>query len=231
MKIKNWSRFQHYKKKYHPGVRLPWIKLYGSLLNDPDWHELSGADSKCLVGLWMLSSETNGELPDLKRIAFRLRMTVPDLSKSLSRLTHWIDTESREDLDSVYSKSTQEKEEEKDKERKHTRSRARVPFPENWAPEGTKIPEGANSGDPEFLRFKNHAIANGRLCAGIVGWEAAWRNWMTSPFRQQSGSAGGQAARWEAEGKAEFTRIPRRGLPEGRAASLPHGNMSPGTLK
>lgn len=29
----------------------------------------------------------------------------------------------------------------------------------------------------EYTRFCNHAVSTGRLCAGLTGWQAAWRNW------------------------------------------------------
>src|SRR5258707_1993409 len=108
------------------------------------------------------------------------------------------------------------------KESKHTRSRARVPFPEKWF----LVARDTNPG--EFERFKNHAIANGRLCAGIVGWQAAWRNWLTSPFRQ-NGSSVGQAARWKAEGKSEFTGIPRKRATHGMGGTTAGKWWEPGS--
>jgi uncharacterized protein YdaU (DUF1376 family) len=66
------------------------------------------------------------------------------------------------------------------------RSRARIPFPSDWRP--------ADWSNIEFERFRDHAIANGRLCAGTVGWEAAWRNWKTSPYRRQNNGTGHRSA-------------------------------------
>jgi hypothetical protein len=40
----------------------------------------------------------------------------------------------------------------------------------------------------EALRFRDHAHANGRL---QVDWAAAWRSWVTSPYRQSSNQNGG----------------------------------------
>jgi hypothetical protein len=60
MKIKNWKKLQHYKDR-----KPPWIKLYRDLLDDPEWHELSGDDAKHLIMLWLIASEDeNGVLPD-----------------------------------------------------------------------------------------------------------------------------------------------------------------------
>lgn len=88
MKIKNWSRFQHFKDR-----RPPWIKLYRDLLDDPDWHELDAEAAKILVSLWLLASEDEeqeGNLPDAKRIAFRLRMPVNKVNQALTKLSHWL---------------------------------------------------------------------------------------------------------------------------------------------
>ena len=37
-RIKGWVKFQHFKDR-----RPPWIKLYRDILEDPDWHDLDGA--------------------------------------------------------------------------------------------------------------------------------------------------------------------------------------------
>lgn len=88
MKIKNWSKFQHFKDR-----RPPWVKLYRDLLDDPDWHELDAEAAKILVSLWLLASEDEtqeGTLPDAKRIAFRLRLPVAKVNQALTKLEHWL---------------------------------------------------------------------------------------------------------------------------------------------
>jgi hypothetical protein len=88
MKIKGWDEFQHFKDR-----TPPWIKLYRYLLDDPEWHELTGDDSKVLIMLWLLASEDKkmeGNLPSLKNIAFRLRISEIKLNQSLSKLNHWL---------------------------------------------------------------------------------------------------------------------------------------------
>lgn len=89
MKIKNWHKFQHFKDR-----RPPWIKLYRDLLDDPDWHELDGDCVKLLVNLWMLASEDKthqGILPDFRKILFRLRLKENELKQGLTKLSHWLD--------------------------------------------------------------------------------------------------------------------------------------------
>lgn len=89
MRIKDWKRFQHFKDR-----RPPWIKLYRDLLEDPDWFALDGDAGKVLVMLWLIASEDpdkHGELPDMRKLAFRIRKTESELKQILSRLDHWID--------------------------------------------------------------------------------------------------------------------------------------------
>jgi hypothetical protein len=85
MHIKNWQQFQHYKHR-----DPPWIKLYRGLLNDRQWHSLDGDAAKFLVSLWMLATETDGVVPSVPDLAFRMRMTEKQVSAMLSTLSHWL---------------------------------------------------------------------------------------------------------------------------------------------
>jgi hypothetical protein len=88
IQIKNWGKHQHFKDRCPP-----WIKLYREILDDPDWHELSGDDSKLLLSLWLIASEDEthqGILPDVRRICFRLRIKESQFNQSLNRLKHWL---------------------------------------------------------------------------------------------------------------------------------------------
>jgi uncharacterized phage protein (TIGR02220 family) len=85
MRIKNWDKFQHFKDR-----RPPWIKLYRDLLDDAEWAELSPPNAKFLVMLWLLASEDKGTLPDYKNIAFRLRMSEKLVKSIVSELSHWV---------------------------------------------------------------------------------------------------------------------------------------------
>lgn len=86
MRIKNYDKYQH-----HNGGKLyPWIKLHRTILDDLEWHELQPDAAKILVMLWLLASEKDGELPDVDRISFRLRMAKSKVIGALSQLEHWI---------------------------------------------------------------------------------------------------------------------------------------------
>ena len=88
LRIKNWSKLQHFKDR-----TPPWIKLYRDILDDPDWHDLDGDTAKTLIGLWLIASEDethNGALPSLRKLAFRLRITEQKLNQQLTKLSHWL---------------------------------------------------------------------------------------------------------------------------------------------
>ena len=85
-KIRNWSRFQHFKDR-----RPPWIKLYRDLLDDQEWHALDGDAAKMLIMLWLLASEKGGEIPDNKTISFRLRIPLEQVDINMISLRYHLD--------------------------------------------------------------------------------------------------------------------------------------------
>lgn len=87
-RIKDWSKFQHFKDR-----NPPWVKLYRDILDDPDWHELDGESAKILTMLWLIASEDEthtGTLPDDRKLSFRLRIKESQLKQTLNKLSHWL---------------------------------------------------------------------------------------------------------------------------------------------
>ncbi len=56
-RIKNFERFQHYKNR-----RPPWIKLYNSLLTDLEFNSLTEVQQLHLLKLWLLASQNKNKL-------------------------------------------------------------------------------------------------------------------------------------------------------------------------
>lgn len=83
--IKNWAKFQHYRYR-----KPPWIRLYRDLLEDPEFHAISPLAAKCLIMLWLIASETEGYLPASKLLAFRLRISENEISSIISELSHFV---------------------------------------------------------------------------------------------------------------------------------------------
>lgn len=56
--IRNWERFQHYKKR-----NPPWIRLYQGLLRDRAYQTLSDTSRSHLVGLFLIASQHDNKIP------------------------------------------------------------------------------------------------------------------------------------------------------------------------
>ena len=80
IKPKNWRRFQHYK-----GRRPPWIKLHRDLLDDYEFACLPVASKALAPFLWLLAAEEEGgEIHGpASRIAFRVRLTEKEFISAL----------------------------------------------------------------------------------------------------------------------------------------------------
>jgi hypothetical protein len=105
LKIKNWDKYQHYKPK-NPKYqkKMSWFKLYGAdLLNDLDWSRLKPDEKVTLIELWCLASESEGILPSVEEIAFRLRRDEKQMVKLLTELQGWLEDESIQGLYEVYT--------------------------------------------------------------------------------------------------------------------------------
>lgn len=69
--VKNFARFQHYKDR-----APPWIKLYNELLDDYEFGELPDASKAHLLAIWLLASRTDNRIPnDPKWIARKINAT------------------------------------------------------------------------------------------------------------------------------------------------------------
>lgn len=96
MKIRNWKKFQHFKNR-----NPPWIKLHRSILDQRDIMLISDRSFRILIGLWLLASEdknTSGELPCIEDICFRLRKNKEEIQKALHELSAFIEPEYHDDI-------------------------------------------------------------------------------------------------------------------------------------
>jgi len=119
VRIKGWSKFQHYKA----GERKPtWIKLHRSILDDMEWHDLDPSAAKTLIMIWLIASEADGMLPDIKKLAFRLRMTEQRVSDAVAKLSHWLEQDASSPLADGYQKASLEEEGETEEEIEQTAS-------------------------------------------------------------------------------------------------------------
>ena len=104
MRIKNWDKYNHYKHKSD----MKWFKCYGrDLLNDADFMMMDDVKQVTLFKLWCLASESQGNLPQVSEIAFRLRKPIDFVEKMLKELDYWLVT--GENIDKVYTNSIADK--------------------------------------------------------------------------------------------------------------------------
>ena len=71
LRVKNFDKFQHYKDR-----NPPWIKLYNDLLDDYDFSCLQDASKLHLLMIWLVASRTNNKIPiDTKWIERKINAT------------------------------------------------------------------------------------------------------------------------------------------------------------
>ena len=178
MKIKNWTKFQHFKDR-----RPPWVKLYRDILDDLEWHELDPLAAKVLVMLWLIASENDGRIPDNKTLAFRLRLTEVKTKEIIIKLSHWLEHDDINAISDQYqSDSTEtERETETKKEKKALGKRlaSDFSFPKEWE-DFCQQTRPELSPVKTFDQFKDYWIAQAGQKGVKLDWFATWRNWVRS---------------------------------------------------
>ena len=149
-RIKNWNKFQHFSNR-----KPIWIKLYRDLLENPEWFDLDGDTAKILIGLWLIASENEGFLPDIKTLSFRLRTTQAKAEQALTKLENFlepvensddvnmmstngepnINTTSTRHQDDATEKRREEKEERREREREEAGKPSVMPSSDSYQPE------------------------------------------------------------------------------------------------
>ena len=177
MRIKNWKKFQHFRDR-----KPPWIKLYRDLLDDREWHNLEPKASKMLVMLWLLASENDGELPDHETIAFRLRLSVQQVKHDISRLSQWLEQSDIKTISSGYQDDPLETETETETECVSTQKLASR-LPEDWEPSDELI-AFMRKERPDLnpshtiMKFCNYWQSKSGKDATKLDWNKTFQNWV-----------------------------------------------------
>lgn len=240
--IKNWDRFQHFKDR-----SPPWIKLYRDLLDDLQWHKLDPVAAKALVMLWLIASENDGHLPDTEELAFRLRMSESDLLEILPKLSHWIDGDCIAAISPRYhdddkpisltrsqeTETEEETEREAEGETEAAQARPATPPPKKRA-KAEEVPKPDDVADEVWDAFREVRKAKRapltRLALDELRREADKAGWTLERALRQCCKRGWQGfeASWLREDKAQQ---PRASPPAGRYANtiagLTGGNRQP----
>jgi len=165
MKIKKWKKFQHYKKR-----RPPWIRLYTELMDDLDWHCIPGDSAKVLVMLWLLASEDpelEGHLPPMKKICFRLRMDENEVMRHLSILSSWLELEENEVLAPCKQSSMPEQSRtESESKQKTVRKTNRIDYPSDFE-KLWKLYPGSGSKKQAYAEYKKAEVGADEMAVAI----------------------------------------------------------------
>jgi hypothetical protein len=174
--VKNWAKFQHYKTR-----KPPWIKLYRGLLEDYEFMSLSVASKALAPMLWLLASESDdGSIEgDSARIAFRVRMGDKEVSASLKELiSKGFLSNASNTLAECLQDACLETERETETETEKPPRAKRSGIPKDFGI-SESVREWANAeGYAPFLQshldyFRDYAESNGKTYAD---WDKAFRN-------------------------------------------------------
>lgn len=192
LRPKNWERFQHYKQRCPP-----WIKVYRTLLDDRDFMCLPVASKALAMMLWLLASEhAEGVIEGVPADwAFRLRMTDNELLVALKPL---IDNGMFEDASMMLAECLQGACPEKEN-REREESKSKPPFIPPKGGEtvtqgerkakGTRLPEdwchdikhehlakemGVVLYD-ELMKFRDYFLSEGKVKAD---WNRTFNTWL-----------------------------------------------------
>jgi len=188
---KNWDKFQHYKDRCPP-----WIKLHRDLLNDRIFASLPIASKAIAPLLWLLASESKDGIFDaaIEELAFRLHIASKDIEAGLKPL---IDKGFFLDASTMLAPCLQiaipERETEREREgeaKQKTQSRG-TRLPTDWVPTEAQILYCKTERPdlrPEWVaaNFRDFWISKAGSDAVKLDWDATWRNWVRKEREQPS---------------------------------------------
>lgn len=204
IRVRNWEKFQHYRHR-----NPPWIKLHRSVLDDDVFQSLMGDDAKLLINLWLIASECDGAIKTTPRLlAWRLRVaSTRSVSNGLTRLATALFVTLTDDVGNVLAECLQDAsetldrvEESRGRVEAETETEKNLPLPLPVEP--TPAPVAPRAGKPTWLTpyLDLHAkhvgdIAPSRLAKVVApvreaaGDEAAiyaFAGWCNDPKRSKS---------------------------------------------
>ena len=195
LKPKNWDKFQHYKDRCPP-----WIKLHRDLLNDREFMCLPLASKALAPLLWLLASESKDGCfqADSAELEFRLRIASKDIDAGLKPL---IDKGFFVVASGVLAERLQvaiperETETEGETEKRQKKQSRGTRLPADWVASEDQI-AFCKTDRPDLNpaavadRFRDFWIAQPGTKGVKLDWDATWRNWV----RNEKAGGGTKAA-------------------------------------
>ncbi len=194
--LTGWDRFQHYKDR-----DPPWVKLYRDILTSESW--VLGSDTSRLVQVAsiLLAARYNNQIPhrwDLIRKVACLECSEKQFNEAIKHLAtnHFLAIQQvtngvevvAQDASSVLAKCSSETESEQSREEteqieigaraSRSAQATRLPSDFELTPQRRAVAE-IEKADPdrEFAQFTDHFRAASGAKARKCDWDAAWRNW------------------------------------------------------
>jgi hypothetical protein len=192
--VKNFERFQHYKDR-----APPWIKLYNELLDDYEFGRLPDASKMHLIAIWLLASRSDNKIPyDSAWVGRRINAnTKVDLTLLacagfivVDQQLHNTEQVASEVLADCKQDACLEGEERRDRVETEeiaasppkSRKKPNRPIPDDFAINDTNLSYAKSFGfsdndiKREHQRFRMNAKAKGLMFAD---WNAGEHNWIT----------------------------------------------------
>lgn len=126
LRVRNWEKFQHYR-----GRKPPWIKLHRDILDDYEFACLPLASRALAPCIWLLASESeDGSIDlDVPRLAFRLRVTEEEVKEHVKPLIDKGFLECEQDANAVLAPRKQSAMPEVEVERERETEERKIPAP------------------------------------------------------------------------------------------------------
>lgn len=225
MKIKNWDRWQNYRKDRGAP---PWIKIQCKLLRNPEWVSLTDAQRGQLVAMWLLAADSSGEIPSDPAIIKKLCHLdkEPDLKSFVQK--GFLESDNHLTTSCQPVGRPEESRGETETEERRAEERGAHTLPKDWTPSDSHydlakqlgLSMGAVTNSYETMRDWSWGGDKRRK-----DWNAVFNNWLkrdagknhgprgSRPLQDDSLSASRAAARLaEQAERGNFSFGPRPGL-------------------
>jgi hypothetical protein len=178
--VRNWRKFQHYKDR-----NPPWIKLHFELLSSSDWVMLDDASRVLAVAIMLVASRNDGEIDGLstgldylQRVAYLRKR--PNLKPLID--CGFLEPASgcKQTLADARPETETETEDIKKEEKTRSTKGSRLSLdslPDEWRAWTTRHDISLNAGEI-FEVFRDYYISKPGQKGVMLNWFATWRNWV-----------------------------------------------------
>ena len=180
IRVKNLEKYQHYKHR-----NPPWVKLYREVWTDYTLRQLTVSERLLFLGLCSLGMELGNQIPnDPSYLSARLGFAITQamishlLASDLVLSNLILSNLEEHNASTLLADCVQDAS-------KTSKVIGKTAFPMDWKINGEALEAWRKFKiDPhvEFASFKDHALTNDRRCSN---WEAAFRNWCRKTIKMK----------------------------------------------